>query len=100
MNNSISIIHRQRLEEIRRGLQNIGYKESGFLKIELLFFEALDISKTYGNDLEENGLLAALKGVQNDQYEKARALTKKISERESSIRKFIVRLRKVLSSHQ
>lgn len=100
MNNSISKTDRQRLEEIRKGLQNTGYKESGFLKIELLFFEALDISKTYGNDPKENGLLAALKSVQNDQYEKARAVTKKISERESSIRKFIVSLRKVLSAHQ
>jgi hypothetical protein len=97
---SISTIHRQRLEEIKKGLQHIGCKESQFLKIELLFFELLDISKAYGYDLEENNLLAALKGVQHDQYEKTKIATKKASQRELSIRKFVVSLRKVLSAHQ
>lgn len=96
---SISTIHRQRLEEIRKGLQNLGCKEGQFLKIELLFFEVLDISKAYGNDLKENTLLAALKGVQNDQYEKTKIATKKANQRELSIRKFVVSLKKVLSAH-
>jgi hypothetical protein len=100
MNISISTLHRQRLEEIKRGLQNIGCKESQFLKIELLFYEVLDISKTYGNDPNENRLLAALKGVQNDQYEKTKIATKKAHQRELSIRKFVISLRKALSAHQ
>lgn len=98
MNISISPIHRQRIEEIRKGLQILGCKESQFLKIELLFFEALDISKSYGNDINENNLLAALKNVQNDQYEKTKLATRKATQRESSIRKFVVSLRRVLSS--
>lgn len=98
MNISISAIHRQRIEEIRKGLQILGCKESQFLKIELLFFEVLDISKSYGSDASENSLLAALKNVQNDQYEKTKVATRKAIQRESSIRKFVVSLRRVLSS--
>jgi hypothetical protein len=96
---AISTIHRQRLEEIKKRLQNIACKESQFLKIELLFFEVLDISKVYGNDLNENSLLAALKDVQNDQYEKTKIATKKANQRELTIRKFVVSLKKILSAH-
>jgi ABC-type transport system involved in cytochrome c biogenesis ATPase subunit len=94
---SISTAHQQRLEEIRKDLQSLGCKESQFLKIELLFFEVLAISRTYGNDLEQNKLLAELKIVQHDQYEKTKVLTKKAGQRELSIRRFVISLRKVLS---
>jgi len=94
---SISTIHRQRFEEIRKNLQTLGCKESQFLKIELLFFEALDISRTYGDDPAQNALFAALKNVQHDQYEKTKAVTRKVGQREIFIRRFVVSLRKVLS---
>ena len=94
---SVSHTHRQRFEEIRKNLQTLGYKESEFVKIELLFFEVVSISKTYGEDPEQNSLLAALKKLQHDQYEKTKIATRKASERESAIRRFVVALRKVLS---
>jgi hypothetical protein len=94
---SISDIHRKRFEEIRKGLQTLGYKESGFVKVELLFFEVLDIAKNYGEDLAQNYLLAELKNLQHDQYEKTKIATKKASERELAIRRFVVALRKILS---
>lgn len=96
---SVSHIHRQRLEEVRKNLQVLGYKESRFIKIELLFFEVLNISKTYGEDPEQNSLLASLKYLQHDQYEKTKIATKKARERESAIRRFVVALRKVLSEY-
>ena len=95
---SISHIHRLRFEEIRKHLQLLGCKESEFVKIELLFFEVLSISRTYGEDPEQNRLLAALKDLQHDQYEKTKIATRKARERESSIRRFVVSLRKVLAS--
>jgi hypothetical protein len=97
MINSISTTHRQRFEEIRKSLQTLGCKESEFVKIELLFFEALAISRTYGDDPDQNTLLAALKSVQHDQYEKTKAVTRKAGQRELFIRRFVVSLRKVLS---
>ena len=98
MNITISDIHRQRFEEIRKGLQIIGCRECQFVKIELLFFEVLYISKTYGSNLNENSLLAALRNVQNDQYEKTKVATRTANQRETFIRKFVVSLRKVLSA--
>lgn len=97
---SISAAHCQRLEEIRKKLQSLGHKEGQFLKIELLFFEVLNISRTYGEDPEQNDLLAALKNLQHDQYEKTKVATRKAGERESSIRRFVVGLRKILSAVQ
>jgi len=94
---SISNAHRQRLEDIRRSLQLLGNKESQFVKVELLFFEVLSIAKSYGEDPEQNSLLAGLKNLQNDQYEKTKIATRKASERESAIRRFTVALRKLLS---
>jgi len=63
-----------------------------------LFFEVLEISRTYGQDPEQNTLLAKLKKLQYDQYEKTKAATKKAGQRESSIRRFVVSLRKLLSA--
>lgn len=94
---SISDIHRHRLEEIRKNLQELGNKESVFVKIELLFFEVLSIAKTYGEDPEQNTLLAELKSLQYQQYEKTKIATRKATERESAIRRFTVGLRKILS---
>ena len=99
MINFISSTHRQRLEEIRKSLQMLGCKESQFIKIELLFFEALTISRTYGDDPGQNTLLAALKNVQHDQYEKTKAVTKKAGQRELFIHRFVVSFRKVLSGN-
>lgn len=99
MISSISNLHKQRFEEIRKTLQLLGYKESQFIKIELLFFEALNISRAYGDDPRHNTLLTALKDLQHNQYEKTKVITKKPSQRESSIRRFIVDLRKVLSGN-
>jgi hypothetical protein len=94
---SLSYTDRQRLEAIRKNLQQLGNKESEFVKVELLFFEVLSIAKTYGEDPEENSFLAGLKNLQYDQYEKTKIATRKASERESAIRRFTVGLRKLLS---
>lgn len=96
---SLSNTHRQRFEEIRKNLQELGHKESVFIKVELLFYEVLSIAKTYGEDPEQNGLLAELKYLQHDQYEKTKIATRKANERENAIRRFVVGLRKILSEN-
>ena len=95
---SISNTHRQRFEEIRKNLRLLGNKEGHFVKVELLFFEAVSISRTYGEDPAQNELLASLKHLQHDQYEKTKIATRKSGERESTIRRFVVGLRKILSA--
>jgi len=89
--------HKKRLEEIRKELGLLGSKESAFLKVELLFYEALAIAREYGNDARENSLLDDLKRVQESVYEKTNELYKKSSQREVSIRRFIVQFKKALS---
>jgi hypothetical protein len=89
--------HKKRLEEIRKEVSLIGSKESSFLKVELLFYEALSIAREYGSDARENPLLEDLKRVQESVYEKTNELYKKSSQRELSIRRFIVQFKKVLS---
>ncbi len=98
MTSYISDVHRHRFEEIRKHLRILGHKESEFVKVELLFFEAVTISRNYGEDPAQNNLLAALKNLQHDQYEKTKIATRKAGERESFIRRFVVALRKVLSA--
>jgi hypothetical protein len=90
--------HRQQLEEMKRQLSIIGFKESNFLKIELLFYDAIEIARAYGNDLNENKLLARLKELQANEYQNTKHLFKKSSQREQVIRRFITGFRSALSA--
>jgi hypothetical protein len=94
----LSIEHQKHLTGIKKRLDDAGWRESSFIKVELLFFEALDIARNYGNDEKENGLLASLKKVQSNQYEEANRPTAKVSERERRIRRFVAELRRILAS--
>lgn len=94
---AITTTDKKRFEAIRKDLSLLGCRESSFLKVELLFFEALSISRHYGEDPGQNPLLAQLKQLQGDAYEKTRAVTAKSRQREQHIRKFIVQLKKALS---
>jgi hypothetical protein len=95
----ISTEHRHRFDEIKKRLSIIGNRESSFTQVELLFYEALSISRNYGDDVNKNGLLADLKRIQTDQYQKTKELTRK-SRREINIRHFITKLKTVLSGKQ
>jgi len=84
---------------MKRKLSLIGNKESSFTQVELLFYEALSISRTYGDDIAKNGLLAELKKIQTDQYQKTMELTRK-NRRELNIKHFITKLKTALSGKQ
>ena len=94
---AISNIHKQRFDEIRKRLTVLGSKESSFLAVELLFYEALTIARTYGNDISENSLLANLKELESEEYKNTKAFFKKNTQREQVIRKFIYRLKEILN---
>jgi hypothetical protein len=94
----ISLDHRKRFEAIKKELSLLGSTESNFLQVELLFFEALSISREYGDDPQANPLLAALRQLQETAYEKTKLPTHKRSQRESLIRRFVLGLKKVLSA--
>ena len=89
--------HKERFNEIRKKLGLIGSKESTFITVELLFYEAINISRTYGNDENDNKLLAAFKELEGDQYRHAKEFFRKSSQREYAIRQFIFRFKTVLA---
>jgi hypothetical protein len=97
---SVSPLHRKRFEEIIRDLSALGSKESNFTKVELLFYEVMTISRSYGDNTGENGLLSSLKHLQQEQYEQTKKATKKQAQRELHIRRFVVQLKRVLSEYR
>ena len=89
--------YKQRLEEIRKTIADIGPKESAFVRIEQLFYEAINISRNYGNDVEENKLLALFKNLEADHYKNTKAHFRKSSQREQVIKRFINHFKIVLA---
>jgi hypothetical protein len=53
-----------------------------------------------GDDISKNGLLADLKRIQADQYQKTKEPTHKSRRRELTIRHFITKLKNALSGKQ
>ena len=90
--------YKQRLEEIRKTIIDIGPKESAFVRIEQLFYEAINISRSYGNDIANNKLLVLFKELEeSDYYQKTKAHFRKSSQREQAIRRFINQFKKLLA---
>lgn len=98
MKHSLSIEHKRQFEEIKKNLTIIGAKESNFIKVELLFYEAMTVARAYGDDVTDNGLLAAFKQLQANQYQETKALFNKSVQRERVIRRFISSLKTVLTA--
>lgn len=100
MNLPITPADRKRFDAIRKQLDLLGNRESTFLQVELLFFEALNIAKTYGDDVQANALLAAFRNVQAGAYEKTREACKTSAQKERLIRQFTVQFKKALATRQ
>jgi hypothetical protein len=98
MKKPISVEHKKQLEEIRRNLNLLGARESNFIKVELLFYDSLSLAREYGDDVDANGLLAALKQLQLNEYQQTKALFNKSAQREQVIRRFISSLKNVLTA--
>ena len=96
---ALSLDHKKRFDEIKKRLSALGTGENNFVQVELLFFEAIDIAKEYGEDVQTNPLLAALRQLQQDEHEKTKAPTHKVNQRVVLIRRFVMGLKKDLSTH-
>ena len=86
------------LEEMKKQLATLGSKESNFLRVELLFYDALQLARNYGSNLQENKLLADLKQLQSTGYADAKSKCKKVSAQERIIKRFIVQFKLVLKN--
>lgn len=98
MKKSMSVEHKQKLEEIKRNLTAAGAKESSFTRVEILFYDAMTIARAYGDDIAENRFLAAFKKLQATEYQQTKAHYNKSVQRERVIRRFIASLKTVLSA--
>jgi len=88
---------KQRFEEIRKSITEIGSKESAFIRIEQLFYEAINISRNYGNNVDDNKLLGLFKDLEADHYKNTKAHFRKSSQREQVIKRFINHFKIVLA---
>lgn len=98
MKNTLSLEHKKLFEEIKKNLTIIGARESGFIKVELLFYKAMSVAREYGDDVADNGLLAAFKELQANEYQQTNLSFSKSVQRERVIRRFISSLKSVLSA--
>ncbi|HEY0731671.1 MAG TPA: hypothetical protein VGD33_04585 [Chitinophagaceae bacterium] len=87
-----------KFDNLRKQLIQTGNKESDFLKVEMIFFDALNYAREYGSDTDSNKLLLALKQLEEEEYHKTKAFFKKSSQREKLIQKFTHRLKHILGS--
>ena len=90
--------HKKRFEEIRKLVIETGSKETTFIKVEQLFYEAMNISRGYGNDIETNKLLALFKKIEANEYHNTTALFRKGSKREQVIKRFINEFKALLAT--
>jgi len=85
------------LEEIRKKLSAIGWKESSFISVELLFYEALTIARNFGNDPSTNELLASLKKLEANEYKLTKEFFRRSTQKEQAIRRFLMQLKNILA---
>ncbi len=98
MTKEISPLDKKKFEEIKKQLVLIGFKESAFIRVELLFYEAITIAREYGDELETNALLTSLKELEAGQYQSTKLYFKKSSQREQMIKRFMNQFKIILSS--
>jgi len=94
----ISNEHKRFFEDVKKSLTQLGSKEGNFLKVELLFYETMQVVRHYGNNPAENDLLAALKQLQLVGFAEAKTRCSKIAMQERLIKRFIGQFRAVLGS--
>lgn len=95
---SISKADKEKFDGIRKKLVSLGSKESSFIFVELLFYEAITIARNYGNDYNDNHLLAALKNIEATYYKSTKNLFRKANQREVVIKHFLTQFKNVLNN--
>ena len=94
----ISPLHKKRLTEIYEHLNGLRHDESSFTQMENLFYEAIAISRAYGNDENENSLLLELKDLERNEYGQTQKKFNKSRQREVAIKHFKVFFKRKLNS--
>jgi hypothetical protein len=91
-------LHTKELEEIRRKLSEIGWKESHFISVELLFYQSITIARNIGSDPSTNELLAALKQLEANEYKTTKEFYRRSTQKEQAIRRFVMDLKTIFAA--
>lgn len=98
MGKAIALEHKKKFEDMKKQLVLIGNREGNYIKVELLFYEAMALARAYGENVNENGLLDALKQLQSGQYETTKEYFKKSSQKEQAIKRFMNQFKIILTT--
>jgi hypothetical protein len=90
-------IQKLKLELIQKKLSTIGCKEKTFIIVEIMFFDAITISREICKGLGKTELFNTLKKIQTVEYQSTKAHFRKSSQREKVIKTFIITFKKALS---
>jgi hypothetical protein len=89
--------HKKKIADVIGKLRAIPGDESSFIRLEILFYDVLTLARTYGEDVNENGLLAGLKRIQGNEYKHAQEKFNKSRQRVLVIKKFRIAFKKEVS---
>ena len=93
----ISHTDHQKLSELLQKLRQTGNQEHVFVKVEMIFYEVLNMASSYGTDVNNNNLLLPLKQLKQNEYQDTKGFFRKSSQRERAIQRFIHRLKSLLT---
>jgi hypothetical protein len=98
MNMQLTHEHKISIDHAINRLRDISGDERSFIQLELLYYNILSIARAYGNNINENAMLAGLKQIECNEYKHAQERFKTSSKQNAAIQKFRMAIRKELSS--
>jgi hypothetical protein len=98
LNIPLSEVHKRSIDDAIRRIRSISVNEGSFIQLELLYYNLLSIAREYGNDMDENNMLAGLKHIEYNEYKHAQEWFKSSSQKVVAIQKFRLAIKKELSS--
>lgn len=93
---TISKLHKEQFSDMRKRLVTIGSRESTFTSVEILFYDALAIARSYGPG--DNPLLQSLECLKSAEYTLAMGRFARGAQRERAIKRFITKFKCLLGN--
>lgn len=98
VHNWLSEDDKKKITDVINSMRFIPNEESSFSRLELLFYNVLNIARTYGTDVQENAMLAGLKLIEENEYKHTQERFKKSRQRVVVIQKFRNAFKREISS--
>ena len=89
--------HKKSIDLAIRRIRTLSSCESSFIQLELVYYDVLSIARLYGNEINENAMLAGLKQIECNEYKYAQERFKSSSQKVNAIQKFRMAIIRELS---